>query len=191
MEMVRTFDQNHSYIGNQSREAVHRQGLWHETFHCWFVDEHYVYVQKRSAQKADFPSLFDITAAGHLAADETVEDGIREIEEELGIEVPFTALSKLATIQDVIQLPGFYDYEFAHVYMYHTTVQGADVTLQSEEVEGLYRLPREGFIQLCMNDIQEILCEHIDGTTSFYIGLQHFVPHETTYFTTLTKHLRT
>jgi hypothetical protein len=59
-EQLKIFDENRNPIGVASREDVHRLGYWHETFHCWFVD---------------------ITAAGHLMADESVEDGVREIKE--------------------------------------------------------------------------------------------------------------
>lgn len=187
--MLKIFDESFKPIGIMSREQAHQEGQWHETFHCWFVDDQYVYVQKRSAEKTDFPSLFDITAAGHLAADETVEDGVREIEEELGVTVPFHALSKLATIQDVIRLPQFYDYEFAHVYIYHKTFHVRDFTLQKEEVEGIYRLSKASFIQLCLKEVKEILCEKIDGTASFPITMAHFVSHETAYFEVLAKHL--
>ena len=68
------------------REEIHRLGYWHETFHCWFVkkvhNEWMIYFQLRSKEKADYPLLLDITAAGHLLAGETINDGIREIDEE-------------------------------------------------------------------------------------------------------------
>lgn len=187
--MLKVFDEQFQPMGVMARRQVHREGRWHETFHCWFVDEQYIYVQKRSAQKEDFPSLFDITAAGHLGADETVEDGVREIEEELGISVPFHALVKVATIQDRIRLPKFHDNEFAHVYIYDATVEAADFTLQREEVGGIYRILRKDFIQLCMQQVKEISCESIDSRQSFSIGLQDFVPHEITYFELLAKYL--
>lgn len=189
MEKMRTFDENHQYIGDATRDVVHREGLWHETFHCWFMDDQYIYVQKRSATKADFPALFDITVAGHLEADETVEDGVREIREEVGIDLPFHALSKLMLIRDVICMPNFYDYELAHVYVYHTTIQPADLTLQKEEVEGVYRLEKEAFIQLCLRERAGIVCETLTGEVVGKIDLTDFVPHETAYLESLARHL--
>ena len=82
MERLKVFDESYTYVKEDSRDEVHRKGLWHETFHCWLMDDEFVYIQKRSAVKKDFPGLFYITAAGHILATETVMDGIREVEEE-------------------------------------------------------------------------------------------------------------
>lgn len=97
-ERLKIFDEDRFQIGIATRDEVHRFGFWHETFHCWFVSEeagtYYIYLQLRSATKKDYPNLLDITAAGHLLADETVQDGIREIKEEIGIDL---------TIEDLIR----------------------------------------------------------------------------------------
>ncbi|MGB2992011.1 MAG: NUDIX hydrolase, partial [Paenisporosarcina sp.] len=88
-EVLSIFDENHQKIGEQSRDVIHTEGHWHETFHCWIVqmklDVPYLYFQQRSKVKKDFPNLYDITAAGHLLAHEMVHDGLREVEEELGL----------------------------------------------------------------------------------------------------------
>lgn len=102
MEYVKTFDENYTYVKDESRDNVHQAGLWHETFHCWLMDEQFVYIQKRSAEKKDFPGLFDITAAGHILATETIEDGIREVEEELGLTVDLSRFYSKGVVHDVI-----------------------------------------------------------------------------------------
>ena len=102
MEQLKVFDENYTYLRDENRDKVHHEGLWHETFHCWLVDDQFVYIQKRSAMKKDFPGLFDITAAGHILSTETVADGIREVEEELGIEVDLTKLHSKGVMRDII-----------------------------------------------------------------------------------------
>ncbi|CAK9252643.1 unnamed protein product [Sphagnum jensenii] len=49
----------------------------------------------RSPNVTNFPSMLDVTAAGHLKAGETVKQGIREAEEELGIKIPPDAMHPL------------------------------------------------------------------------------------------------
>jgi len=81
-EQLKIFDEYRNQIGIATREDVHRLGYWHEAFHCWFISKEkgtdYLYLQLRSNTKKDYPNLLDITAAGHLLANETVQDGVRD-----------------------------------------------------------------------------------------------------------------
>ncbi|MBB6453277.1 isopentenyldiphosphate isomerase [Salirhabdus euzebyi] len=81
-ERLKIFDDNRNELGVASREDVHKKGFWHETIQCWFIsreqDADYIYFQIRSEKKKDYPGMYDITAAGHILANETVEDGVRE-----------------------------------------------------------------------------------------------------------------
>lgn len=189
MEVVKVFNEHFQQVGEDTRTNVHLTGSWHETFHCWLIDEESIYVQRRSATKQDFPCLFDITAAGHLEADETVEDGVREIEEELGISVKFANLSPIGVVKDVIILPHFYDYEFAHVYLYESTFSREDFSLQEEEVDSIHTIKKQDFIDLCFGKVDGIPCFHLADKTVHKISLADFVPHQPTYFKAIAKAL--
>ncbi len=190
VELVKVFDEDFRYIGEDTRDHVHLKGKWHETFHCWFMDEQSIYIQKRSASKSDFPSLFDITAAGHLEADETVEDGVREIEEELGIQVSFSDLLSVGVVKDIIKLPNFHDYEFAHVYLYKGSFHPEEFLLQKEEVDSIYAIHKREFIDLCLQRIEVVEGRHVVSGTFMDIRLTDFVPHQHTYFETIAKKLK-
>ena len=89
-EIIDIYDCNMNHLGTAPRSQAHKEGLWHKAFHCWIVKRasdgnHRVLLQLRSKNKDSHPSLLDISAAGHLQAGETPKDGIREIEEELGL----------------------------------------------------------------------------------------------------------
>ncbi len=57
-------------------------------------------MQKRSATKKSHPNCWDISGAGHIRAGESVIDGaIRELKEELGVEVEEKDLEYIATIK--------------------------------------------------------------------------------------------
>ncbi|UOQ91700.1 hypothetical protein MUO14_14215 [Halobacillus shinanisalinarum] len=74
-EVLKIYSEWLTPIGEKEREEVHRDGDWHESFHCWFYkheeNRSWIYFQKRADSKKDFPSLYDITAAGHIAASES------------------------------------------------------------------------------------------------------------------------
>ena len=188
VEMINVVDKDRNIIGVKSRELVHLDGDWHETFQCWFIEQEensfYIYVQKRSANKKDFPSMYDITAAGHLLAEETVEDGVREIKEELGIEVSIDELTFLQAIPNSITLPNFIDNEISLVYLYEVKEQLA-FSFIDEEVEAILRLKLNDFEKLVCKEAEEALCQkYEDGKFRAYetISMNQIVPHELNYF---------
>jgi isopentenyldiphosphate isomerase len=84
-------------VGEATRQNVHVQGLWHQTFHCWIVHtsttgESSLLLQVRHKDKDTYPNLLDISCAGHLQKGETVEDGVRKLQKELGVSVSFNNL---------------------------------------------------------------------------------------------------
>ncbi|MBN6887387.1 isopentenyldiphosphate isomerase [Cytobacillus horneckiae] len=202
MEHLKVYDIDKNYIGIASRTEIHKKGLWHETFHCWFAcqegEKTYIYFQLRSRKKADFPYLLDVTSAGHILADETIQDGIREVEEELGISLTIDDIEKLAEIPYcVIKDKGeFIDREFANVYLYRQPIQFLDFTLQKEEVAGIFRAEWTEFVQLFTSlkekiemDGFEILDKGIVQWKKEKIGMDAFVPHPEKYYHCIIKEI--
>lgn len=141
-EVLKIFDRNYRQLGTATRQEIHLRGLWHETFHCWFYmiqeNELIVYFQKRSAIKKDFPNQLDITAAGHLLAQETVTDGFREVKEELGINVTSDDAQFLGVFPVKIDLDDFFDNEFTNVYLVEKEILLGEFQLQEEEVASIF-----------------------------------------------------
>ena len=121
------------------KSEAHRRGLWHRCFHCWVfgagVGGPYLLVQRRSATKDTWPGYLDVTAAGHLAAGEEPLDGLREVEEELGLRVDPGRLTPLGTRRAEQRIPGGLDREFHDVFLLCDDTPPGDLRLQSEEVE--------------------------------------------------------
>ncbi|MFC4403743.1 NUDIX hydrolase [Gracilibacillus xinjiangensis] len=195
-EQLKIFDNKGNEIGAATRSDVHRLGYWHEVFHCWFVgkeeDTNYIYLQLRSANKKDYPNLYDITAAGHLLADETVEDGVREIDEELGISVSFQELTPLGVIHYCTTKENFIDKEIANVYLLKTNKKMEDFTLQKEEVAGIVKVKFTDFEALWIGekdkiDISGFAINDI-GEKKFVedrAGRDKFVPHQADFYQTV------
>ncbi|MGL4523853.1 MAG: NUDIX hydrolase [Bacilli bacterium] len=150
LEQLDYYDENYIHQGVTSRREVHAHGLWHASFHCWVVcrERDLIFVQKRSENKADWPGFFDITCAGHLSAGEKVEDGTRELEEELGIIATLETLEQVGMIAETFQSEQWIDNEFSHVFLYHLNGEQINWTLQESEVDSVYAVQINQFKQL-------------------------------------------
>lgn len=192
-EWIKIFDEEHNPIGVAPRDEVHSKGYWHDTFHYWLVTEEedsvYIYFQIRSNKKADYPGLLDITAAGHLLSHETIENGIREVREEIGIDVVIDDLDFLGVIDYSVNSEEFIDNEFAHTFLHRNPPQFEDFILQPDEVSGIVKTKFDAFQAFCYQSREELV---VDGFEIDEKGVKtevdrivtrnHFVPHDEVYF---------
>jgi isopentenyldiphosphate isomerase len=200
-EQLKIFDDNRNPIGVASRGDVHRLGYWHETFHCWFIKKEqgkdYLYLQLRSKTKKDYPNLLDITAAGHLMADESVEDGVREIKEEVGIDIDIKELIPLGIIDYCVTEEDFIDKEFAHTFLYKSEKSFEDFILQ-DEVAGMVKVDLNEFAELCLGEREKIKItgfriKEEDGNKIYFeerVGKEKFVPHQYKFYRTVLEKIK-
>ena len=123
------------------KSEAHRLGLWHRCIHCWIFGvgarEPYLLVQRRAATKDTWPGYLDLTVGGHLAAGERPIDGLREVEEELGLRVDPERLVPLGTRRAEQKIPEGLDREFQDVFLLRDDTPPGDLRLQREEVEAV------------------------------------------------------
>lgn len=128
------------------KSEAHRLGLWHRCFHCWICTPAteaggpFLLAQRRAANKDTWPGYLDVTAAGHLAAGEEPIDGLREVEEELGLRVHPEKLVPLGTRRVELEIPGGLDRELHDVFIFIEETSPEDFHLQREEVESVLRI---------------------------------------------------
>lgn len=139
-EPIDVLDENGNPTGRiTTNEEAHAQGLWHRVAHVWMYNRKgEVVLQKRSPHKETSPSLWDISAAGHIRAGESpIEGALRELKEELGIAVSPGLLKKIMVRKTDSRhaRTHLHTREFAHVYilLYNAAIEVSK--LQSEEVE--------------------------------------------------------
>ncbi len=171
-ELLDVFNEDGSPAGMvASRDYVHWKGLWHSTVHIWIAGKDgqgqpALLLQLRAACKRLYPSHWDISAAGHIPAGEgAAESAVREIEEELGIQVLPEELEYLDTLKmtyddDIDE--GYHDREHCRIYLLRRQVDIPELTLQASEVEkvmwvGLDELIRQvesGSLRHCLETIE-------------------------------------
>lgn len=88
-EIIDVVDENDTVIGQMSREEADQRKALHRVSDVWFYNTlGEVFCQKRSIHKKGGPGLLECTAAGHVAAGQTYEQGaVLETKEETGITV--------------------------------------------------------------------------------------------------------
>lgn len=165
-EIIDIYDENMQLVGVKERDAVHRDGDWHRSFHCWVVGEDeaggFVVFQRRSASKDTFPNMLDISAAGHYLAGETAADGgLREIEEELGLSVTADALIPVGLRISTCLFGAVHDYEFNEVYLLRCDQPLTAYAPSVEEVSQLVKVPVSAALRLFAGECESISAEAI------------------------------
>jgi len=120
-EVFDVVDENDEVLRQETRSVVHRDGLMHRAVHMFvFNKRKEIFLQKRSMLKDVHPGLWDSSAAGHLNAGEDYEStAVRELEEELGIQV------QSDEIQEMGRISACENTGHEHVRLYITRYDGA------------------------------------------------------------------
>ena len=88
-EILDVIDEQNEVIATATRKECHEQKLRHKGVQVFILNsEGDLFLQKRSPDKDTFPGLYEGGITGHvLSGEKCVEAAIRELKEELGIEV--------------------------------------------------------------------------------------------------------
>jgi isopentenyldiphosphate isomerase len=169
------------------KSEAHRLGLWHRCFHCWIVAPEtpsagpYLFVQRRAAGKDTWPNRLDVTVGGHLGAGESTLDGLREVEEELGLSVMADELVSLGTRKAEKEIPAGLDREFQEVFLLVRSLSPADLRLGEEEVAAVVRL-RLDDVEALYRGARVPAEEWAGGeTSSVSVRLADFIPDDDGY----------
>ncbi|MGO4547673.1 NUDIX domain-containing protein [Paenibacillus sp. 2TAB23] len=169
-ELFDIYDEQLRPLGTATRAETHARGYWHRTFHCWLTrregDRRFVRFQLRQDSKDTNPGCYDITAAGHLAAGETIREAMRELEEELGVKASFEQLIPLGQIREdasgeVNGMP-FIDREVSDVFGLVCEVPLLELKLQPEEVAGVYEADLDALIALFQGSLSEVSASGVE-----------------------------
>jgi isopentenyldiphosphate isomerase len=147
MEFFDVIDENGMPTGETvERAEAHRSAIPHRTSHVWIARRRgstvQILLQKRCMTKDSFPGCYDISSAGHIpAGDDFVPSAIRELKEELGVEIAEEELVECGTrkisIDDEFYGVPFHDRQFSKVFLLWLDREAADFTVQKEEIESV------------------------------------------------------
>ena len=152
MEYIDIFDENNNPTGQiKEKGKAHEEGDFHRTAHVWIVnDKNELLLQKRSANKKSHPNCWDISGAGHIKAGESVIDGaIRELKEELGIQLEEAVnVAKITPDAIPLQFESSGKIKNFFITFYCLKRNSSDVIYQESEIDKIVWLPLEETFEL-------------------------------------------
>lgn len=130
------------------REEVHRDGDYHRSVHIWIVNQDKDFLlQRRCESKDSFPNMLDISCAGHLSiGDDSLTGAIRELKEELNLDIKKEELQFLKTIKkNCVFNETFIDNEYNDLYLLRTDKKIEDMKYQESEISEIFYVPYNEF----------------------------------------------
>jgi len=143
-ELIDICDEANNPTGVQKMKSeAHKDGLWHRAVHIWLYNSKgEILLQWRAKNKLLYPDMWDISAAGHVSAGEDpITSGLREINEEIGLNVKkedllFFKIKKVSAFYKAIK-----NNEFYYVYFLKHDGDPKKLKLQKEEVQDIRFFP--------------------------------------------------
>lgn len=164
-EIVDIFDENYRHIGTSTKTEARKKGDWVQSIHTWIINPNkdgYVLFQKRGRHKKIYPNALDISAAGHYKAGEKIEEGIREISEELGLNVKFTDLISLGVKFDIGKVGENIIHEFCHTFLLKSSLEPNQYEFVDGEVDGLVQVSITDGLRLFGGQQKEVVATGIE-----------------------------
>ena len=160
-EYFDVLDENGNKTGKiKLRSEVHRDGDWHKGVHIWIInDKGDILLQRRCATKDSNPNMLDISSAGHLTAgDESLSGAIRELKEELDLDVNPEELQFIKTLKRNSKYTStFINNEFDDLYILRTTKGIDEMKYQEEEISEIFFVPYKEFKNMVKNRKEDLL----------------------------------
>lgn len=155
LEYFDLLDEVGNFTGiTKERSKVHRDGDWHKAVHIWIINENSeILLQRRCETKDSDPNMLDISCAGHLSAgDSSLEGALRELKEELNLEVKPNELMFIKTLQRSWKNnQGFIDNEYDDLYILKTNKKIEEMVYQKEEISEIFFVPYKKFKEMIIN----------------------------------------
>ena len=154
-------DENGNKTGKiKLRSEVHRDGDWHRAVHIWILNRKgEILLQRRCPTKDSNPNMLDVSCAGHLSAgDESLTAAIRELKEELALDVNAEELEFIKTIKSSAKYTEtFINNEFQDMYILRSDKDINDMKYQEDEISEIFFVSYEKFKEMVINRQVDLL----------------------------------
>ena len=153
------------------KSEAHKYGWWHNTIHVWlYTLKGEILLQQRSHKKTIYPLLWDVSAAGHIDAEEDFKEAaIRETYEELGLRLNSSDLIKIGVHKhrSTYNNGTVKDNEFHQVYLAELKNEINELKPQEDEVEAVKLVTVPIFKELLKNS--KVNNHFVDSNKDYYL----------------------
>lgn len=158
MEYLDYYDENDNYLGFETREKVHSEGLWHKTVQNWLYthDGKVIFQVRMDAHK-----LYT-TSSGHVDKGESIEEAFkRETKEEIGLDLDASTAKRIKIINwqmDTVKKDGSIIKDRAKASVFIVPFEGdyRDFKFDESEVEGVGFVDAKEALKLFAGELEEI-----------------------------------
>ncbi len=144
MNLINICDKENNLTSEEETVTeAHKKGLWHRSVHVWvYNSEKEILLQKRSRNSFLYPSMWDAAAAGHVdSGEEPISSAVREVREEIGMDIDKDDLQYYAMKTSSNVYNGFINNEFNYIYLLRYEGGLEKLKIQKEEVEEIGLFP--------------------------------------------------
>ena len=141
------------------RSEVHRDGDWHRAVHIWILNNKGdILLQRRCATKDSNPNMLYINAGHVTSGDDSLNTAVRELKEELNLEIKKEDLKFITTLKKSSKYtPTFVNNEFDDIYVLKTDKSVNDMKFQEEEISEILFVPYKDFKNMVDNRQPDLL----------------------------------
>lgn len=166
-EKIDIYDEKFNFIGVSDKKLAHQTGYWHKSIICivFNPETKSIILQKKVPGRYFFdrPDYLDFSVGGHYKSGEVIADGVREIKEELGIEVNFKKLISLGVRKKSAKITdSFIENEFQYIFILPLNLSLSEYAIDGEEVNGLVEINIEEGLKLFKGQIDNVECEVVE-----------------------------
>lgn len=177
----------------KARWEVHRDGDWHRAVHVWIAGigddgEPFLLLQRRGPDKDTWPNRLDPTVGGHYRAGEGLRESLREVEEELGVQMALADLRPLGLRIAVGERDesGIRDRELQDVFLLRDDRPLTAYRPNAAELAALVRFPLSDLLDFFAGDRDHVtgdaLAPGADDLESVTCAIDDFTPTIDRYF---------
>ena len=141
MELVDVYNERYQNTGESKERGTTTETEYRKACFVWIINSNNkILVQQRSKNRKHYPGLWSATSGGVSAGETSLQSIMRELKEELGIDVAEEELTFIGTYKRVN--------DFVDTYMMEKDIDINDITIQPEEVQDVKWMSIDNFEKL-------------------------------------------